>query len=121
MSGFVINDCALTQECEEIAAEIIGNTRYDMQDGERLEDYRNAIMDAAHDMADWHEWVIYNHKALMLCAHCDTQYGEEFLADTGTPSDPDIYTLACIIAYGEMRGRIERALVEMLDAEEAEL
>ena len=116
MSDFQINDHILSKECDELAAEIAA----EFNAGE-LEASRDEMMDRAHEMADGHEWVIYNHKALMLCAHCDTGMGDEFLDDTGfewVQGESTIYTVATTIAYGEMLGRIRVALEELIEADE---
>lgn len=104
MTEFQINDHILQAECEMIARDIM----------EEIDDLEDAY-DRAHEWADGHSWVIYHHKALMLCAHCDTSEGEQFLEDTGMPEKPTFYGLATLIAYGEMRARIEEALRELAD------
>lgn len=113
MSEFQINDYLLQKECDELAAEIAA----EFSPG-TLAENRDDMMDRAHETADGHQWVIYNYMALMLCAHCDTNHGEDFLSDVGVPDEPDIYKLACAIAYGEMRARIETALEELIEADE---
>lgn len=89
MTDFQINDYLLTKECCEVAREIFEDVTKRSPDIEP-EQLRDVMGERAHEDADMHEWVIYNHKALMLCAHCDTSNGEEFLSDVGMPSDPDL-------------------------------
>ena len=108
MTNFQISDYLLQQECEAIAREIVEDTWLD--DGEALADHLDDMTDRAHEYADGHEWVIYHYKALMLCAHCDTDQGEAFLEDTGMPPNPTFNGLASLIAYGEMVARITGAL-----------
>lgn len=123
MSDFQINDYILTKECDGIAAEIFAEIMADADDDETAEDKRDDMFDRAHETADGHEWVIYNYKALMLCAHCDTTQGEEFLDDTGfewVQGESTIYTVATAIAYGEMRARIESELSGLIGAAEEE-
>lgn len=115
MTDFEINDRILQKECDEIAKEIFDEMLAEMSDDESPEDYRDEMSDRVREYADGHEWVIYNYKALMLCAHCNTDMGEDFMDDVGAPSEPDIYKLACMLAYGEMRGRIESALSDLID------
>ena len=115
MTDFQINDYLLSKECDDLAREIFEEAIAGMADDETPEDYRDDMSDRAHEYADGHEWVIYNYKALMLCAHCDTTMGEDFMDDVGAPSEPDIYKLACMLAFGEMRGRIESALDELIE------
>lgn len=121
MSDFQISDHLLTKECDEIAAGIVEEQRDELAGDESLEDYRDEMSSCAHERVDGHSWVIYNHKALMICAHCNTDEGEAFLEDVGMPEGPDIYKLACLIAFGEMRARVEQAidrLIENADEEE---
>lgn len=112
MADFQISDYILQRECEALAREIVDNL-----DGP-LAEHMDDAMEAAHEYADGHEYVIYHHKALMLCAHCDTDYGEAFLEGIGMPEGPTFYGLASLIAYGEVRARIEGALQEMAEADE---
>lgn len=116
MTEFQINDYILSKECDDLAREIFNEVIADMADDETPEDYRDEMSDRAHETADGHEWVIYNYKALMLCAHCDTTRGEDFMDDVGAPSKPDIYDLACMLAFGEMRGRIEAEIDDLIEA-----
>lgn len=110
---FQITDSILEAECRALAKDALADC---VPDGEDPEDYRNDLDGWVHETVDGHEWVIYNHKALMLCAHCDTPYGDEFIADVGMPDQPSIYSFATAIAYGEIRGRIEAALQDLIDA-----
>ncbi len=121
MSDFQINDGILQRECDELARGIVDDFRRE-HPGEDLSDYqdRGDFSDRAHEVADRHEWVIYNHKALMICAHCDVPSGEEFLEDVGMPRGPTIYSLACMIAYGEMRARIESEIGSIIESEESQ-
>lgn len=86
------------------------------------EEFRDDMSDRAHETADGHEWVIYNHKALMICAHCNTEYGDDFLSEIGFKwtQDSTIYSVATAIVFGEMRGRIEFRLSELIDEHESE-
>ena len=116
MSELQINDYLLTKEAESIAEDI--RDELDIDEGETLADHLDDAFDRAHEWADGHQWVIYHHTALMLCAHCDTSEGEQFLEDVGMPGNPTFYGLASMIAYGELRARIETALQELADEEE---
>lgn len=120
---FEINDHLLSKECDELARDIFDEVMSGAN-GETAEDMRDTMDERAHEAADGHEWVIYNHKALMLCAHCNTEQGEGLLADVGVQEPSDIYKLACVIAFGEMRGRImdeiERLIEEWEPEEEAD-
>lgn len=121
MSDFQINDHLLTKECDAIAKEIFDNVLAENPDSEP-EDLREDMFDRAHETADGHEWVIYNYKALVLCAHCDTSDGEDFIDDIGfewKQGESTIYTVATAVAYGEMRARIEQELQCLIDEWEA--
>jgi hypothetical protein len=115
MPDFQINDHILQKECESLATDIFADVCDGMAEDETPEDYRDEMNERAWQDADGHEWVIYNFKALMLCAHCDVSDGEAFLEDVGMPAEPTIYSLACAIAFGEIRARIEACLQELCD------
>lgn len=121
MSDFQINDYLLTKECAALAKDIFDETMAEHSDSEP-EDLREDMFDRAHEAADGHEWVIYNYRALMLCAHCDTSDGEDFLDDVGfewNQGESTIYTVATAIAYGEMRARIEQDIQQLIEDWEA--
>ena len=122
MTEFQISDRILHNECESIAKEIFAEVTAEMDEGETPADYRDDMMDLAHEAADGHNWVIYNYKALKLCADCSLEYGEDFLSDVGFEWGPDstIYSVATMIAYGEIRGRVECILSEMIEEAETE-
>ncbi|MGB1214981.1 MAG: hypothetical protein ACPG4X_16555, partial [Pikeienuella sp.] len=111
MTDFVINDHILTKECDELAQdifdEVVAEITSGIADGESPADFRDCMSDRAHETADGHEWVIYTYKAHMLCAHCNVDQGEEFLEDVGMPDTPTYDSLGTMIAYGEMRARID--------------
>lgn len=116
MSDFEINDRILSTECDDLAQEIFDETMRNAAPDEDAEFHRDTMFDRAHEAADGHEWVIYTYKAHMLCAHCDTTLGEEFLEDVGMPSEPTYDSLGSLIAYGTIRGMIEQELAELIDA-----
>lgn len=123
MSDFQINDSILTKECDKIAREIFDDVMSG-REGDDPDYYRDDMDERAHEGADGHQWVIYNYKALMLCAHCNTDFGDELLSDVGMPQDPTLHSIACLIAYGEMRGRImeeiDRLIAEWEPTEDEE-
>jgi hypothetical protein len=58
------------------------------------------IQNSVHEYADGSEHVIYYYKAHAICQNCNTDSGEEFLADIGNP-DPVTYdslAVRCAIA-----------------------
>lgn len=115
MSYEKMNDHVLTQECDELAKDIFEEMLDDMADDETPEYHEDDMRDKAHEMADSHQWVIYTHHALQICANCNTEIGEAFLEDTGMPDEPTFHGLATIIAYGEVRGRIDEELSRLIE------
>lgn len=116
MTDFQINDHLLQRECDSIAREIFEEITAEMADDESPEDYRDQMSDRAHETADGHEWVIYTYKAHMLCAHCNVDEGEAFLEDVGMPETPTYDSLGSMIAFGEMRARIEAEIENLMEA-----
>lgn len=121
MSDFEINDHLLTRECDQLAKDIFDEITAENPDADP-DDLREEMSDRAHETADAHNWVIYNYKALMIAAHCDVTSGEQFLDDIGFEwkQDSTIYSVAVILAYGEMRARIDAALSDLIDNHDAE-
>lgn len=115
MSDFQISDHIFSDECNELAQEIFDDFMISADPGETAEDKKDEMLESVYQTADGHEWVIYNYKALMICAHCDVDQGEAFLEETGMPEDVTIHKLACTIVYGEMRSRITTKLDELID------
>lgn len=116
----IITDCQLAKACDEIAAEIFEEFRAQHQDaGEPWaydpEDWRDEMSDRAHEAADGHQWAIYTHYALSICAHCNTDDGEAFVDEVGAPSPFSSASAASMIAFGEIRARIETELSNLVD------
>ena len=112
-------DYALQRECDGYAQSIFDEIMAD-NEGEEPDTLRDDMMDRAHEDADASQHVIYYYRALQICANCNTDMGEEYLEDTGMPDEPTFNGLACIIAYGEVRGRIEAALDHLIDEYDAD-
>ena len=110
-----ITEWRFDAECDELAQEIFDEMLSDMADDETPDNHMNDMMDRAHETADGHQWVIYHFYAHQVCAACNTDMGEQFLEDVGTPESPTYDSLGSMIAYGEMRGRIEAKLQELAD------
>ena len=73
----------------------------------------------AHEYVDGCEWVIYFYKAHELCAGCNIDMGEDFVADCGEPEDGWSYDgIASAIAYGEIVGRLNSAIQGLFEMEE---
>ena len=116
MTDFQINDHILAKECEGLARDIFDDIMTEAADDETAEQLRDDMSDRVSESVDGHEWVIYNYKALMACAHCNVDEGEAFLEDVGMPETPTIYSLASLILYGEMRARIDSKINDMVEA-----
>lgn len=110
MTEFVINDRILRQEAESLAQEILAS--YPDADEAR---------DAVHMTCDGHAWVIYTHKALMLCAHCDTSDGEQWLEDCDSLSvkGDTLSQIACRIAFATLYCATSEALETLIDGRES--
>lgn len=100
-----INDYTLDQYAADIADEILREC-----DGDR-----DIAIDRAHESADGSEWAIYYSKAHELCQNCNTDNGEQFYEDCGPWEDVTYNGIASIIAYGELRARIEQAIDAKID------
>ena len=103
------------RERDTISAQSIFDEAMDDLDArETAEDKRDDMMDRAHEDVDGHQWVIYHYRAHQVC-QCNTDLGEAFLEDTGMPETVTYDSLASLIAYGEMRGRVEARIQELVD------
>lgn len=109
------SDFILDKECDELAREIFDNALEDMARDETPEDKSDDMMERANEAADGHQWVIYTHYALMMCAHCNTDQGEKFVDDVGLPQPFTLAGAATAVAYGEMLARIEGAIQTLID------
>ena len=79
-----------------------------------LKEYGGDAMDLAHEYADGCEHVIYFYKAHAICQGCDVSNGEDFVEDCGAPEGGYSYDgFAVAMAYGELRSRIVKQLVEL--------
>ena len=101
-----INDLLLDEMAQDFAKEIMA----EIEDGDEP-------TDRAREYADGSQWVIYYHKAHELCANCNTDNGEQFLEDVGTPDDVTYNKLATSIAYGELYHRICVAISDIQTAQ----
>lgn len=102
-------DYDLTQYCNDIAEDIARDAA----------DYNQAT-DWAHESADGSEHVIYYHKAHAICQNCNIGQGEDLFNDCYGGNHSKSYDeIACIMAYGEIRARIEARLYEIFEEREA--
>lgn len=103
-----INDYTLNEYAADIADEILREC-----DGDR-----DDAVDLAQEYVDGSEWAIYYHKAHELCQNCNTDNGEQFY-DCGPWENLTYDGIASIIAYGELRARIEQAIDAKIDEAKA--
>lgn len=120
----IITDFELDKACAEIAAEIFTDIMEQNIDAAAPweydpEDFRDDMNDRAHEAADGHQWTIYTHYALSICAHCNTDMGEEMVDDIWPPEPFSLSAVASSIVYGEIRGRIEREISTLIEEYEA--
>lgn len=104
-----MNDNQLDEYCNTIAEDICRDAR----------DWDQAL-DWAHESADSSEYAIYIHKAHELCQSCDISQGEEFAQDCFGDKFKTYDELACLIAYGEIRARVEARVWAIFEEREAE-
>ena len=98
-----MNDYQLNQIAEDMAREILAE----------IAGHGGDASDLALQTVDGCEHVIYHAKAHAICQGCNTDNGEQFLADVGNP-DPVTYdSLATMIAYGELLARVMSAIDEI--------
>ena len=87
---------------------------------EQASDIDDAI-DLAHQYANDSEWVIEYYKAHELCGACNTDLGEDFIAECGEPDGGWTYnSFTSAIAFGEIYGRLESAVRGLVYAMEEE-
>ena len=103
MTDFRINDYILRQEAKEIAAAaLLEQKEYGTDAGEML-----------NQMCDGHEWVIHTYKAIILCAECDTNEGEDYLDDIGYEKFDSFANHATQLAYATLLGACHEAYAEL--------
>ena len=107
-----ITEYNLTNECQEIARDIVHEMKVCNED----EDWAR---DRVNEWVDGHQWVIYYRNAHQLCQNCNTDNGEMFLEETSTtPKTYDDFAVA--IAFGEMYSRVNEELYILLEELEDE-
>ena len=98
---FTMSDTKLGREARSIAIEALT----DEARGGQFAEY--GIAERCND----HEWVIYHHKALILCAECNTYDGEDIVGFSGNFGD--IATHASIVARATLHSRADDWLYEL--------
>lgn len=108
MTDFKINDFILNEECAALAEEAAHEAKTYGSDAEEI----------LWQMIDGHEFVIHTYKAIMLCAECDTEDGEEWLEGAGITDHKSFGEHASVLAFATMITRANEMLrAEMEDAE----
>lgn len=110
----------------ELTREALGIAKDIMQEAQRsggadwLEDFRHDDhSDRVHEFVDGHDFVIYYHHAIQICANCNTDDGEEAWRDCGGEF-VSFDKLCCEITYFELCARTSDALDTLIcDAVEA--
>jgi hypothetical protein len=116
-----INDHVLWKEAKSLAVEILAEFKSEHEadypdEAFDPDNYRDEMIDRIWETVDGHQWVIYYHHAIQLCANCNTDEGEVFLEDTGGTQAGDTFGgIACKIAFGELYFRTCQELNEMID------
>ena len=104
----ITSDYQLTDYANDIAKDIAR----DAKDFEQATDW-------AHESADGSEHVIYTYKAHSICQHCKIEQGEDFFKECyGGDHGKSYDEIACIMAYGELRARIEAKLWQIFEERE---
>ena len=103
MTDFTINNYELQQEAKRLAQECFdeGDTH-----GEDPNEY-------LWQTCDGHEWVIYTYKAMLLCAECDTNDGEDYLDDIGFEQFESFANHATQLAFSTLYCAAMDALAEL--------
>lgn len=104
MSNFQINDYILRREAKSLAEQAIAE----------VEQYGGDHFELLEQAVDGHEWVIYTYKALLLCAECDTNDGEQWLEDIGSEPTNDIGKLATLTAYATLLAAARDELCKLI-------
>ena len=100
-----INDFVLDEIAKDYA-DVIFDLVDDIDDG----------CDLSHQYADDCEWVIYTHKAHLLCLNCNTDNGQDFVNDCYAGKAMTYDEMGSAYAYGELHSRILSALDDLFNA-----
>lgn len=124
MSDLIKSDWHLDKEAESFARDIF-DTFKDENGGAAFdaESFADDMRERAWEYADNSEHVIYTARAIAICANCNTDDGEDRLADwssvsgNGNPfGDCDTFADVCTkLAFVELLCRIESKLQELID------
>jgi hypothetical protein len=113
MTDMIKSDYALEQEAEQIARCIFDEHKGD----------EDAMRDAVSEYVDQSQHVIYTARAIAICGSCDTDAGEEWLADVYDKPFDGCATFAevCMrLACATLLVATETALQDLIDADEDE-
>lgn len=104
-----MNDYQLDEYCRSIAEDIVRDAKSEEQ-----------ALDWASEAADSTEWVIYYNKAHELCQNCNTDQGEDFIAECWANEPMTYDEMACRIAYGEIDARVRNFVWQLWQEKEGE-
>lgn len=77
---------------------------------------RDACQELIWQSCDYHELVIYYHKAIQFCADQDVSDGEEWLYEVGGIQPDDTFgSIACKIAFGTLYQASMERLNDLLE------
>ena len=109
----------------ELTREALGIAKDIMQEAQRsggadwLTELQDNPTDPVHEFVDGHEFVIYYHHAIQICANCNTDDGEDAWRDCGGEF-VSFDKLCCEITYFELCARTSDAIDTLIcDAVEA--
>lgn len=123
MSETINSDYLLNKYADEVAADIFEEFKRKHGADFDPEDYRDEMFESAWESVDGCEHVIYNYRALQICANCNTNDGESRAEDMGGYEGKSFYEIACMIAFCEILCRVETeldSLIEDYDPEESD-
>lgn len=119
MSDYIKTDWALDKEVQDWAESIFSEFKEENGgDAFDAESFRDEMLERAWEYADSSQHVIYTYRAIQICGNCNTDSGEERLADIygkpfeGCESFADVCTR---LAFAELLSRIETALCDLID------
>lgn len=115
MSDVIKTDRALYLEAKNAAIDIFAEFESENPNHFDPEHWRDEMYERAHEFADMSQHVIYTFRALQICANCDTSEGEAFIEEIGIGENPTFYSIATLIAYGQLRSMIESELETLID------
>ena len=105
MTDPIINDFVLDEIAKDYAKEIFNQVN-NIDDG----------YDLTYSFAECCEWVIYTHKAHLLCLNCNTDNGQDYVNDCHAGEAMTYDEMGSAYAFGELHSRIMSALNDLFEA-----